>query len=248
MASDLSGKTALITGGARRIGRETALTLARAGANVVVHYRGSQSEVEQLVREIRGIGRQAWSIQADLAVSEEVDRLIDRVWEMAGPLHILVNNASMFPQNNFFTLTLDDLLENIKVDAWAPFALGRKFAARAETGHIVNFLDTRTVANYDWTHAGYLAAKYMLGLFTRMMAVQLAPGIAVNAVAPGLILPPEGKGQSYLESLKGDLPLKRVGKPEYVAEAVLFLVTSEFITGQVIFVDGGRHLGEAGVG
>ncbi|MCL5103236.1 MAG: SDR family oxidoreductase [Armatimonadetes bacterium] len=248
MASELTGKTALITGGARRIGRETALTLARAGANIVIHYRSSATEAQELIEEVRKLGVRAWSVQADLSSGKEVDRLIDRAWDTAGPLDILVNNASMFPQSSFFTVTLDELLDNIKIDAWAPFALGRQFAKGTETGHIVNFLDTRTVTDYDWTHVGYLASKHMLGLLTKMMAIQLAPGIAVNAVAPGLILPPEGKGESYLESFKDKLPLKRIGKPEYVAEAVLFLVTSEFITGQVIFVDGGRHVREASSG
>ncbi len=109
-------------------------------------------------------------------------------------------------------------------------------------------LDTRIAGGYDWNHFAYNAAKHMLGLFTTMMAVKFAPRIAVNAVAPGLILPPEGKPVSYIEGLKDSLPLQRIGDPAFVADAILYLVTSEFVTGQVIFVDGGRHVREAGIG
>ncbi|MCE5197504.1 MAG: SDR family oxidoreductase [Armatimonadota bacterium] len=248
MALDLTGKTAFITGGARRIGRATALALANAGVNVVIHYKRSREEAEQLASEIQSIGPRAWVIQSDLGMNEEVETLIDRASGISGPLDILINNASMFPRSSFDSVTLEEVIHSVEVDAWAPFALGRRFAEKTQTGHIVNFLDTRIVINYDWSHVAYMAGKHLLGLFTRMMAVHLAPGIQVNAVAPGLILPPEGKGLDYLESLKGELPLKRIGSPEYVADAVLFLVRSEFITGQVIFVDGGRHLDEVGRG
>mgnify|MGYP002682537298 CR=1 FL=1 len=130
------------------------------------------------------------------------------------------------------------------IDAWAPFAIARKFADHPHARHIINMLDTRISSNYDWQHFAYNAAKYTFGLFNRMMAVKFAPEIQVNAVAPGLILPPEGKSLSYLEGLKGALPMKKIGAPEYVADAVLYLPRTEFTTGQVIYVDGGRHLRE----
>lgn len=247
MNLDLSGKTALITGSAKRIGRATALALADHGANVVVSYRASRSEAEELVAQIRRAGREAWSLRADLSVDEDLEGLVERAVELAGSLDILVNNASAFPESRFEEFTLDDLTRSIRVDAWAPVALARRFARRVSKGHIVNMLDTR-VAGYDWNHVAYHAAKHLLCLFTREMAIRFAPGIAVNAVAPGLILPPEGKDQSYLESLRDRLPLKRIGAPEFVTDAVLYLVTSEFVTGQVVFVDGGRHLAEVSIG
>lgn len=248
MAMDLSGKTALITGGAKRIGREIALALAGEGVSVIINYRRSQDEAEELVGVLEGMGVKAWAVRADLSVEEEVGTLIDRTIELAGPLDILVNNASMFPRSTFANVTREQLLESVQVDAWAPLLLGRQFAERVEKGSIINMLDTRIVANYDWQHFAYLAAKHMLGLFTKAMAIQLAPGIAVNGISPGLILPPEGKDESYLEALKNELPMKRIGKPEFIAEAALFLLKSEFITGEVIFVDGGRHLGEVKIG
>lgn len=248
MAASIEGKTALITGGAKRIGRATALALARAGANVVVSYRSSESEARELAQEVTTLGVRGFAIQADLSDRRQVESLIERSMELAGPIRILINNASAFPKADFETVTLDELISSVTIDAWAPFALGRIFAAQPEAGHIVNMLDTRIVANYDWSHFAYNAAKHMLGLFTTMMAVRFAPQVAVNAVAPGLILPPEGMPASYLEGLKDSLPLQRIGDPAFVADAILFLVTSEFITGQVIFVDGGRHVREAGSG
>ena len=247
MISDLSGKTALVTGGAKRLGGATALALAGAGANVVVHYRTSARQAEELIRQLRKLGVEAWAVKADLSASNELEALVERAYQVGGPLHILVNNASIFPPSDFAALTLDDLHEAIDINAWAPFLIARDFAEKMGAGHIVNFLDTR-IAGYDWSHVAYHASKSLLALFTRMMAIRFAPHISVNAVAPGLILPPEGKDQAYLESLKGGLPLKRVGSPKDVTDAVLFLVTSSFITGQVVFVDGGRHLREAELG
>ena len=244
----LSGQSALITGGARRIGREIALTLARAGVKIIVHYRSSSQEAEALAAELRQLGVKAYTIKCDLADEQHIDELVDNAAQIAGPINILINNASAYPKAEFDTITRSELLSAITTDAWAPFALGRRFGRMPEARHIVNLLDTRIFGDYDWRHFGYHAAKDLLALFTKMMAIKLAPQVAVNAVAPGLILPPEGMPQSYMEGLTGELPLKKVGSPEFVAEAVMFLVQSQFITGQVIFVDGGRHLREAGRG
>ena len=244
---DISGKTALVTGGAKRMGRAIAISLASAGVNVVINYRSSASEAEELAELLRSMGVSAWTIRADVADKADREGLIDRAIDTASSLDILVNNASIFPPSDLPSLTLEHLTQSIEVNAWAPFELGRRFADRADTGHIVNLLDTR-INGYDWKHVGYHASKYLLALLTKMMAIQFAPQVAVNAVAPGLVLPPEGKDESYLETLKGELPLQRVGRPDQVADAVLYLVSSEFVTGQVIYIDGGRHLNEASIG
>ena len=248
MALDIAGSTALITGGAKRIGRATAMALASAGANVLIHYRSSASEAEELAEAVRIIGPSAWTLQADLSDQQQLGQLLNRAVEIAGPVQILINNASAFPKVDFNTVSLQDVIASVTTDAWAPFALGRQFARMPQAKHIVNMLDTRIFADYDWQHFSYNAAKHMLGLFTKMMAIKLAPNVAVNGVAPGLILPPEGMPESYIEDLKNELPMKRIGSPEFVAEAVLYLVKSEYVTGQVIFVDGGRHLNEGGFG
>ena len=239
---DIRGATALITGSARRIGRAVALALAEEGVNAVIHYRSSRADAEELVQQLTRAGVRAWTLQADFRDLAELRGVVDRAVELAGSVQILVNNASAFPRSTFDTASRDDLFASIATDAWAPLDLVRQFARHADGGHVVNLLDTRIAAQFDWQHFTYCAAKDLLGLFTRLMAVHLAPRIAVNAVAPGLILPPEGRGLDYLEGLKDALPLRRIGNPAFVAEAVLFLVKSEFITGQTIFVDGGRHL------
>ena len=247
MKSDLVGKTALVTGGAKRLGRATCLALADAGVNVVVHHRTSSAEAEQLADQLKGLGVGAWTARADLGNQNELEGLVENAIALAGRLDVLINNASIFPSSDFDSMTLDQLRDSVDINAWAPFVLGREFARRTETGHIINFVDTR-INSYDWSHVAYHASKYLLALFTRMMAIRFAPGISVNAIAPGLILPPEGKDQDYLESLKDSTLLKRVGNPGEVAEAVLFLLRSDFITGQVIYVDGGRHMREANLG
>jgi NAD(P)-dependent dehydrogenase (short-subunit alcohol dehydrogenase family) len=125
--------------------------------------------------------------------------------------------------------------------------LSREFARLAGRGKIVNLLDTKIIG-YDRAHVAYILSKHMLSVLTRMCALEFAPGITVNGVAPGLILPPLGKDENYLEQLARSVPLKRHGGPEDVAKAVVYLLTSDFVTGQVIFVDGGRHLLEEGNG
>ncbi len=237
----LKGKKALVTGGGRRLGREAALALAREGAAVVVHYGRSADGAEETAAEIRRLGSRAWTVRADLGSEAKAEKLVERAAAAAGRLDILVNNASIFPAGEFEDMSAADLHRNVNVNAWAPFVLGRNFARQARGGQIVNFLDTR-ITGYDWQHAAYHASKVLLAYLTRVMALRFAPGTAVNAVAPGLILPPEGKDAAYLDKLKATVPLKRVGSPGQIADALLYLVTSQYLTGQVIFVDGGRHL------
>ncbi|MCX5795292.1 MAG: SDR family oxidoreductase [Elusimicrobia bacterium] len=238
----LLGQTALVTGGAKRLGRAIALALGRAGADVVVHCRGSLAEAQALAGELRGLGRQAWTAQADLDDASQVEALFaDACRSAGGGLDILVNSASIFPTGRLDGLQPAELERNIRVNALAPFVLGRALARSGRGGCIVNLLDSR-ITDYDAEHAAYHLSKRLLATFTRMMALEYAPKVRVNAVAPGLILPPPGEGQDYLERLKGTNPLQRHGGPEDVADAVLFLARSAFVTGQTIFVDGGRHM------
>lgn len=239
----LKGKTALITGGARRLGRAMALALAEEGVNVVVHYRGSAEEADGLCRELEQRGVKAWSLRADLEKEEECETLIERACGAAGPIDILINNASIFPTNKLEDVAFADLMANVRVNAWAPLVVSRAFAREGRRGKIVNVLDSR-IKGCDRNHVAYILSKHLLAVLTRMTALEFAPDITVNAVAPGLILPPPGEDEDYLDRLKGTVPLKRHGDPEDVAEAILFLLKSDFITGQVIYVDGGRHLKE----
>jgi NAD(P)-dependent dehydrogenase (short-subunit alcohol dehydrogenase family) len=243
MAESIRGMTALITGAARRIGRETALTLADEGVNIVVHYNTSADDAVALCAEVEAKGVQAWPLQADFTRREEIDALIPAALETAGRLDILINNASIFPMETLENVTLESLQENIDVNAWTPFELGRSFKAAVGRGKIINMLDSR-LHGYDWTHVGYIISKHAFAAFTRMMALAFAPDITVNAVAPGLILPPPGKDESYIDKLIYTVPLKRHGSPQDIADAIVYLLKAPFVTGEVIFVDGGRHLME----
>jgi len=237
----LRGKTALVTGAAKRLGRQTALALAEAGVHVVVHYRHSAEEARELCRELAQRGVQAWALQADLEDREESATLIHRACEQAGPLDILINSASIFPPHTLANVTFEAVVENLAVNAWAPFVLSRAFAQQGRPGKIVNLLDAR-LSSYDWSHVAYFWSKQVLAVLTRMTALEYAPLVTVNAVAPGLILPPPGEDERFLQRMAETVPLKRHGRAEDIASAILFLLQSDFITGQVIYVDGGQHL------
>lgn len=237
----LSGETALITGGAKRIGKAVAGALAGEGVNIALHYHTSSQAAASVCAELRELGVEAWPVQADLSSPQQAESLLEQAVCAAGPIHILVNNASLFDPSSLCDVGLEQVSANTAVNAWAPFALSRAMAAQGVRGHIVNLLDTRLVG-YDFTHVAYILSKHMLGILTRMTALEYAPLISVNAVSPGLILPPPGEDLEYLRQRAESLPLKRHGDAEDIVAAVMFLLESTFTTGQVIHVDGGRHL------
>jgi len=237
----LRGQTALVTGAGKRIGEAVALALGEAGVNIVTHYRRSAGRAEGLRDALLRKGVQAFCIQGDFEKLDEVDSLVDRARSEAGPIDILVNNASEFRAETVEALSHAGFQRDLDINAWAPFALTRAFARQASRGKVINFLDAQIAGN-DRTHAGYILSKHLLATLTRMTALQYAPALTINAVAPGLILPPEGKDESYLMNLAKGVPLQRHGGLPDITRTVLFLLESEFVTGQVIFVDGGQHL------
>ncbi|MEK7795392.1 MAG: SDR family oxidoreductase [Candidatus Hydrogenedentota bacterium] len=237
----LEGKTALVTGAAKRLGRATALVLAEHGANVVVHYNRSVEEADSTANGIREHGVLSWTLPADLGQPAEAARLMQRAAEETGGVDILINSASIFPADRLIDVSLESFEKNFRLNTFSPLEMCREFAKQGRGGAIVNFLDTR-ILDYDREHMSYHLSKRALFTLTRAMAQEFAPSIRVNAVAPGLVLPPAGKDQSYLDALAHTNPLQSHGSAEDVAAAVLFLVTNPFVTGQVIYVDGGRHM------
>ncbi|MGD0112801.1 MAG: SDR family oxidoreductase [Armatimonadota bacterium] len=239
----LEGRTALVTGAGKRIGHDLAVALADEGANIVVHYRSSADEAEKLQGELRKSGVKSWLVNADFEKPEEYETLIDRARRIAGSLDVLINSAAIFPPSTLDDVQFRDVVQSLQVNAWAPFVLSRSFARIAKCGKIINMLDSR-VTSYDWGHVAYILSKHALTTLTEMLALRYAPDITVNGIAPGLILPPPGRDDSYVEHLAKTVPLKRRGDPDDIAEAVIYLLKSDFVTGQVIYVDGGRHLRE----
>lgn len=239
------GKSALVTGGAKRLGRETSLALGRAGANLAIHYNTSREPAEELCRTLKGMGVKALPVGGNLEDSEALEDVFQTAWDGLGSLDILVNNASIFPSGRMDGMTFQDLLPNLKINAWAPFlltrALWRRLRDTGNRGSVVNLLDTRLVGK-DLAHAPYHLSKAVLAELTTMTALEFAPALQVNGVAPGAVLPPEELDEDYLESLTQELPLKRRGYPSDIVDAILYLLGATFVTGQVIFVDGGRHI------
>lgn len=239
----LDGKTALVTGAAKRIGRGIALALADAGVNVVVHYRESVAEADKLHTELVARGVKSWLLKADFDDTEAPRRLISGVIAAAGSLDFLVNSASLFLPSTIANMDFTSLMRHLQVNTWSPLVLSREFTHQVGRGKIINMLDSR-ISGHDRSHVAYILSKQALAVLTEMMAIEFAPGITVNGVAPGLILPPPGKDSDYLDDLAKGIPLKRHGDPGDIADAVLYLLRSDFVTGQVIFVDGGRRLME----
>jgi pteridine reductase len=245
MPSVLRGKTAVVTGAARRIGRALSTALGAEGVNVVIHdHRSLHGECQELCDELERAGVGSWIVSADFEKPRDYRSFIERSLKVAGSLDILINNAAVFEGDTIKDADFSILVRHMQINAWAPLVLIRDFARLAGKGKIINLLDTR-VAGYDWKHVSYILSKHALGLLTKMTALEFAPRVAVNAVAPGLILPPPGKDMKYLRELAKDVPLRRHGGPGDVVDAALFLLKSGFITGQVVYVDGGRHLTES---
>ncbi len=241
---DIKGQTALITGAAKRLGRAIALQLARNGVNVIIHFNTSAKEAEMVAEAARTMGVAAWTMNANLESEHEVKTLMQNSRKEAGPVSILVNNASIFPRDRVDDISFENLSRNLKINAYAPLLLMRAFAAQDISGCIINLLDCR-VFGLDSEHASYHLSKRMLFSLTRICALKFAPMVRVNAVAPGLVLPPPDQPpEAYFKRMADTNPMQTHGDPDDVARAVLFLARNKFITGQIIFVDGGRNLKE----
>ncbi|MBE0566988.1 MAG: SDR family oxidoreductase [Krumholzibacteria bacterium] len=241
----LQGRCALVTGGARRIGRALVEALAGAGAVVVIHYRTSEDDARAVVAAVESAGGEAYTLHADLASSDVGLQLVDEAAQLAGqPIDILVNNASVFEPLDMMTTTVADWDRNIAVNLRAPFLLARGLARqlpRGKVGDVVNLNDDRALRP-PADHFPYTISKVGLHGLTRSLAMALAPRVRVNELALGAVLPPAKASDDYLHALKEDIPLGRFGSPAEVAHALLFLLGNPGVTGQTILLNGGRHL------
>lgn len=240
-------KTALVTGAARRIGRAIACDLGAWGWSVVVHYNSSADEAAKVVEEIEAAGGTAAALKADLSNEDETRRLMAGSVERFGPIGCLVNNASRFDRDEFDTVTRASWDAHIEPNLRAPFVLSQDMAAALpedRDGVIVNIIDQR-VWNLTPHFLSYTLSKTGLWTLTRTLALALAPRIRVNGIGPGPTLRNVRQTEAQFQRQQASVPLQRGASSEEVARAVRFIIDAPSMTGQMIALDGGQHLGWA---
>lgn len=237
-------KTALITGAAKRIGKALALHLATQGWNIAIHYNSSEQEAIVLQDELKSLfpDQQFETFRADLYHSDEVEKLIPQVIKAMKKIDLLINNASVFDKCTFAQTDTDLWDRNMNINFRAPFLLTRDFIQFAKEGLIVNFVDTK-ITNNKSNYAAYTLSKKALWEMTKMTALELGPGIRINAIAPGLTLAPEDKKEDYLWKMAAHIAMKRPGGLHPVLKALDYILDNDYLTGQLLFCDGGENLG-----
>lgn len=253
----LEGTAALVTGGARRIGRALSLGLAEAGCNLFIHYLTSAAAAERTAEDVRALGRRAWTAGADLSDPEQIDRLFETFDRQFERLDILINSAASFERTPFTDVTVAEWDAVQAINLRAPFLMTQRAAARMlavkdrpasrgelpAPGVIINMSDMAGISAWRG-FAPHGVSKAGLLHLTAVTARELGPEVRVNAIIPGPILPPPGEsaGDPAWREKGRRVPLGRAGEPEHVAHAARFLAENDYVTGATIHVDGGEHL------
>ncbi|MBF0425599.1 MAG: SDR family oxidoreductase [Magnetococcales bacterium] len=247
---ELTGTTALITGAGRRLGAACALALARVGVRIVLHHGTSAADARVVSEEIQRLGGTALPLAADLADPEQVATLLPRAITLTGGIDILINNAAIFIPGGLRDTDSESWQRHLAINLTAPFLLMQAFARQPHLqpngdtrvrGKVVNLLDQR-IDRPRPGHVAYTAAKSALWSLTRMAALELAPAIQVNAIAPGPILPAADAPLEQFQRIAAATPAGCPGSPEAIVDALLFLLRHDYITGDKVCVDGGEHL------
>ena len=241
---DLKGKVALVTGAGRRIGRAIALELAAHGATVAAHYRSSQAEADAVVAEIAAHTGKAQTFRANFDHVAEIEQMVSEILDAFGRIDILVNSASVFAPTPLAEITERDWDANLDTNLKGPFFLS-KFAGaamrRQGAGKIINLGDWAGIRPYK-DYLPYSVSKSGLIGLTKALAKELAPQVQVNCIALGMVMPPENYTKEEVERLVSRTPTKKIGTPEDVARAVVFFCETDFATGSVLTLEGGRLL------
>lgn len=241
---DIEGKVALVTGAAKRVGRSIALALAERGAELVIHYRSAEREAQEVLALAKKAGGKPVAVRGDLSVPAEVGHIVETAMRAFGRVEILVNNAAIFYRTPFAKLTEEDWDRFLDVNLKAPFLLCRQVGEimlRQGQGKIVNLADI--AGEKPWADfIPYSVSKAGVIALTKGLAKALAPTVSVNAIAPGAVLLPEEATPEEREQAIRRVPLKRLGSPGDIARAAVYLIENDFITGEVLTLDGGQHL------
>ena len=243
---DLAGRCVLVTGGAHRVGKAITLKLAEMGASQVVFtYNSSEKAAEETAAEIRALGPEVLAIRCDQSDVSQIKQTIEMVRDKFGRLDVMVNSASVFFNADFFEVTPETWNQVMNINTRGPFFFMQEAAPlmnENDGGVVVNIIDASVLKPaLSWVHHG--ASKAALWNVTRNGAMALAPKIRVNAVLPGAVLKPPDYSEDTWEGLKDDIPLRKLGSANDVCQAVEYLIKADFVTGQMIVVDGGETVG-----
>lgn len=245
MSYSSTNKTALITGASKRVGKALAIHLASKRWNLALHFHSSKEAAQSLMEELQvQFPQNHFAIfKANLGNPDEVQNLIPAVLKEFDTIELLVNNASVFEPSSLQETELELLNRQMTVNFIAPFLLCRDYAKSSQNGVIINFVDTR-ITNNKSNFAAYSLSKKALWDLTKMAALEFAPSIRVNAIAPGVTLPPEDKDETYLWDLAQKIPMKKPGGVEPILKSLDYILENDHLTGQLLFADGGENLGK----
>ena len=236
---------ALVTGSAIRLGKHIALALATEGYDIALHYNSSKDKAEKTAQEIRTLGVRCEAFQYNLKDAKNIHSLIEKVHEHYPELNVLVNSASGYEQHTILETSVETFDTQFALNLRAPFFLSQAFAKTVGAGNIINIIDNKIGFN-QYNYAAYLLSKKAFAEFTRMAALELAPKIRVNGVAPGVVLPAKTRSQEYIDWRIKGIPLQMQGGTAHITQAILSFLANDFITGQIMVVDGGENIAQIG--
>lgn len=239
---------ALITGGATRLGRHFAEALAEAGYDIALHANRSRDEAEDVARRIRAQGRECEIFYCDFLsdeLSTDLSGLLSAVKQRFPGLKLLLNSASAYEPAPIGATELAMLETQFRVNLFTPLLLTRYFAQTVQEGQVINIIDNK-VAYHQYPYAAYLLSKNSLAEMTRMAALEFAPRIRINGIAPGVVLPASQRTSDYIDWRIDGIPVKHQGNPGHLVQALHYLLQNDFVAGQILFVDGGESINVEG--
>lgn len=244
MSENNNNPAALVTGGATRLGLAFAMSLAQRGYDIAIHYHSSKDSAERAAKDIESLGVSCQVFQADLSCDQPGD-LVKQVTDHFPRLELLINSASAYEAASIANTSLALLQQQFSVNFFAPFILTQAFVKECKSGAVINILDNKIEFQQN-DYAAYLLSKKTLAEFTRLAAIEYAPNIRINGIAPGVVLPGEERTEDYVSWRIENIPLQQQGSVEDLLRAMNFLIDSKFVTGQIITVDGGENINHQG--